>query len=253
MQSGSAPPALAMRGELRRPVQPLARAQRRLAVLDAQLHAIAVELDLMHPARAGRRPLDQLGRAAARRSRASPRPSWPWPWSRARSRPCRRRPSCCSPRPRRPRASCAVMKGVGALPLPSAISSMVRPEATDLGSFRSASLVALARGLVAMLDQQPVGALAAACGRASCAPAPSCPAAARLEDEFQVALLQPVVRIAFRHPVAAIPQLHRAAAILALREWCLRSRRSRADGPRPRPPAACRADRARGPASPPRT
>ncbi len=47
------PAALRRRGdgrELRRPVQPLAGAQRRPSALDAQLHAVAVELDLVHPA-----------------------------------------------------------------------------------------------------------------------------------------------------------------------------------------------------------
>jgi hypothetical protein len=46
--------------ELGRPVEPLARPQDRLAVLDPELQAIAVELDLMHPARLGWRAVDQL-------------------------------------------------------------------------------------------------------------------------------------------------------------------------------------------------
>ena len=49
MQSGRPAAGLRDRGELRRPVEPLARAHDGLAVLDAQLHAIAVELDLVHP------------------------------------------------------------------------------------------------------------------------------------------------------------------------------------------------------------
>ena len=51
---------LGQRGELLRPVQTLARQQRRDAGGDPQLHAIAVELDLVDPAGLGRRPLDQL-------------------------------------------------------------------------------------------------------------------------------------------------------------------------------------------------
>src|SRR4029450_10383689 len=51
---------LGSRLELLRPVQALARAQARLAVLDAQLQAIAVELDLMRPAGRGGGTLDQL-------------------------------------------------------------------------------------------------------------------------------------------------------------------------------------------------
>ncbi len=47
--------------ELRRPVEALARAQRRASLLDAQLHAIAVELDLVAPAFALGRMIDELG------------------------------------------------------------------------------------------------------------------------------------------------------------------------------------------------
>src|SRR5205823_11041007 len=53
------------RSELVGPVETLAGLQRRLAVLDAKLYAIAVELDLVAPAFAGRRALDR--RAELRR------------------------------------------------------------------------------------------------------------------------------------------------------------------------------------------
>src|SRR5215213_2548826 len=43
------------RGELVRPVQSLARAHESLAAFDAQLHPIAIELDLMHPVLPGGR------------------------------------------------------------------------------------------------------------------------------------------------------------------------------------------------------
>ena len=108
------------------------------------------------------------------------------------------------------------MKGVGALPLPAAIASRLRPEATDLGSCQEGIAVALAGGVVAVLDQQPVGALAA---HAVVLHAHEHPAALQplaFQREFQVAAFQPVMRIAFGNPVAAVPELHRAAAILAL-------------------------------------
>src|SRR3981189_2114169 len=76
-----------------------------------------------------------------------------------------------------------------------------------------------------MLDQQPVSTAILTIGVAATTlvpvplhayqhPAPV--QALALEDEFQVAFLQPLVRIALGQPVAAIPELHRAAAILAL-------------------------------------
>ncbi len=46
-------------GELAGPVQPLAGEELGFAILDPQLHAIAVELHLMHPASAGRRLIHQ--------------------------------------------------------------------------------------------------------------------------------------------------------------------------------------------------
>ena len=49
------------RVEFLRPVETLARAQHRAAVRDAQLHAVAVELDLMAPSLAVGRPGDELG------------------------------------------------------------------------------------------------------------------------------------------------------------------------------------------------
>ena len=47
------------------PVEALARVEHSIAVFDPQLHAVAVELDLMAPALAARRPLDH--RAKLRR------------------------------------------------------------------------------------------------------------------------------------------------------------------------------------------
>ena len=52
-------------GDLRKlvgPVEALAGPQARIAILDPQLHAIAVELQLMDPALAARRPVDHGGK-----------------------------------------------------------------------------------------------------------------------------------------------------------------------------------------------
>ena len=133
----------------------------------------------------------------------------------------------------------ASMNGFGALPLPAAICSIERPEATERSSSRTRFSVALAREFVAMLDQQPVGALAAVAVALHPHQHPAAMQLVAVQGEFQIALGKPRSGSSLGLPVAAVPQLHRAAAILVLREWCLRSRRSRADGPRPRPPAAC--------------
>jgi hypothetical protein len=75
--------------ELVRPVEALARLERRLAVLDPELQAIAVELDLVHPARFGRRAVDQLGELRLDEAGiAAPSSAWPccrapWPCAAA--------------------------------------------------------------------------------------------------------------------------------------------------------------------------
>ena len=110
----------------------------------------------------------------------------------------------------------AAMNGLGPRPLPAAICSMARPEATDCPV--SATII-LAGEFVAVLDQQPVVALAAVAGRASCARAQSCPCSF---SPASVNLSSPLRRaastslVAFGHPEAAVPQHDRAAAILAL-------------------------------------
>ena len=106
MQSGSFAACFGDRRELLRPVEALARAQPGLAVLDAQLQAIAVELDLVRPSRPARARARPACRAAVRRRSASLRDL---AWLRlafGERSPCRRRPSCCFARPRRPRAAC---------------------------------------------------------------------------------------------------------------------------------------------------
>ena len=71
MQSGSLAAALAMAANLLGPVQALAGEQPRFAVLHPQLHAIAVELDFMHPVRCRRAAAPPGGRVGARRIAAA--------------------------------------------------------------------------------------------------------------------------------------------------------------------------------------
>src|ERR1700730_6221419 len=58
------------RTELPRPIEPRTRLQGHLLILHAQLNTIAIELDLVSPAAAGRWPLDrfaELGRYEVRK------------------------------------------------------------------------------------------------------------------------------------------------------------------------------------------
>ena len=100
MPSGRLAPALRDLRELRRPVEALAGPQRRLAALDAQLHAVAVELDLVGPARPGG-GRSTAWPAAARRSPAGPAALSFGAGGRALRRPCGAA-SAASPRLRLP-------------------------------------------------------------------------------------------------------------------------------------------------------
>ena len=66
-----------------------------------------------------------------------------------------------------------------------------------------------------MLDQQPVGAFAAAAVMAHAHEHPTAMQLFTVQREFQIALLVSAFRIV-GFPIAAIPELHGAAAILAL-------------------------------------
>ena len=149
--SGSDFASLRDGAELFGPVQPLARVQRDLAVLDPQLHAVAVELDLVAPAVANWAAARPRRKAAARRNRASRRPSSACGLAGARvlvAGAARNATSCLWPAPRPPRRGwnarprrlwslpLASMNGFGALPLPCAISAIDRPEATERSSSR---------------------------------------------------------------------------------------------------------------------
>ena len=110
------------------------------------------------------------------------------------------------------------MNGFGALPLPAAIAAMVRPDATERSSSSIASPSPSRGELVAVLDQQPVGALAAVAIVLHPHQHPAAMQPLALEDEFEVALGERFLGRAppFGLPVAAVPELDRAAAILAL-------------------------------------
>ena len=78
-------------------------------------------------------------------------------------------------------------------------------------------VLGVARRLVARLDQQPACLLfVRPSAHADQMPGPVELLALELEGE--TALLEPLVRIAFRIPATAVPDHHRAAAILALRD-----------------------------------
>ena len=256
MQSGSCSATSAIAWNLSVQSRPLRVLQRGLAVHDAQLQAIAVELDLVHPAGSGRRLLDQLGELRLDERRAWRGPSSPSPCSRARTAVlpppflllCQTAPAV---------RFFAVMNGVGALPAPIAISFSVRPEATEvsLSCSSASSSPSCAYSSRCLISSQLVRLLSppavAAPFHAHQHPAAFEPLA--VQGELQVALLQALVRIAFRDPVAAVPQLHRAAAILALRDGALEVavvERMVLDLDRQ---PLDRADRATGPWSPPTT
>ena len=168
-------------GEFLRPVQPLAGAQHRLAVLDAQLQAIAVELDLVRPAGAAGRLLDQLGEL--RLDELGHRRDLAGLGLGGRDRGLLAAVLLVALPHRAGRALLAGHERRRRPPVAGAISSRVRPEATDLGSFRSASSspswrassrCLISSQLVRLPPRRPSR------GPISCAPAPSCPAAARL-------------------------------------------------------------------------
>ena len=109
------------------------------------------------------------------------------------------------------------MNGFGPAPLPAAIFSMVRPEATDRSGANTASPSPSVAYLSRCFDQQPVGSL------------PSVPVMLHphkdetpvqtfaIERELEIAFFQCLFwrHRALRLPISAVPQLHRTATILA--------------------------------------
>ena len=64
--------------ELPRPIEPLTRLQGHVSILHTELNTIAIELDLVSPAIAGRRPLDRLAELGRYEVRKRSRGSWPY-------------------------------------------------------------------------------------------------------------------------------------------------------------------------------
>ena len=266
-QSGSALRLLGDGRELVGPVQALAGLQRGLAVLDAQLHAIAVELDLVAPAvAAGGRSTE---RAELRRDEIRHRGDLP-AFALRRGRACALRALAVPFRVR-----CARLGGLAAVRMPDRVGL----GAAGLCHHERLWRLALAGGDLApsIGPRRPIDPLRGCCWpRPRCANSSRCLISSQLvrlpplrslrirtstqlpcslspsQREFQVALLEAALGIvaipSSRDPRAAPCRRH-----TGLWEWCLRNRHSRADDPRPPPPAACRADRARAPWSPPRT
>src|SRR6185437_1816988 len=104
--------------------------------------------------------------------------------------------------------------------------------------------LAFARVFVAMLDQEPVGTVAAVAIMTHPHQHPTAVQLLAIKIEFQVAFLEAGLGI-FRIPITAIPELHRAAAILPLRDRAFEVAVIERVVFR-LPPAACRAGRAKG-------
>ena len=177
-------------GELFGPVEALAGFQGRLAILDAQLHAVAVELDLMAPAAPLGRAFDggaELRRDEIRYCRDLFRPGA----ARRRSRrlatpPCVfARASAASPRLECQTASALALPPFAeherlwrlALALRDLLHRSARGDRFIL--FQDIVGLTFLGEFVAVLDQKPVGALAAGAVAAASAPAPSCRAVCR--------------------------------------------------------------------------
>ena len=134
MQSGSLAAALAMAANLSVQSRPLRVKQPGLAVFHPQLHAIAVELDLMHPVRAGRRllhqpaelGLDEVGQGCDDLSGF--RRGLGFRHGSALRRPSLRLLDCHTASALK---ALARMKGLGLVPVPFSIASMARPDATE--------------------------------------------------------------------------------------------------------------------------
>ncbi len=202
--------------ELLRPVQPLAGLERRLAVLDAQLHAVAVELDLVAPPFPVRRPFDR--RAEFGRDEIRDRGDFPAlrfflgrgignDVIAAIRMPHRIRP--------RARGLCRHER----LGRPALAARDLRHAASRGDGFilvQDVVGLALFGVLIVVLDQEPVGALAACAVVAHPHQHPAAMQLVAMQGEFQVAFLEALFGIV-GFPITTVPELHGAAAILALR------------------------------------
>ena len=215
------------RRELVGPVEAFARAQNGFAILDPHLHAIAVELDLVHPVRASGRPRHRLAQLRCDEVRQLPGRSRAGVGGVARRRGrLGFRLAGCAARLRRQsliRIPDVVRSGarsgadherLGAAAL--ALRDLIHRAARGDRSVQVENVVVAAfpSVFVAMLDQQPVGAFAAAAVVTHPHQHPAAMQLLAVEREFEIALLEAALGIVAA-PGAAIPQLHGAAAILA--------------------------------------
>ena len=210
--------------KLRRPIQAFAGSKARLAANGAQLHAIAVELDLVSPARTGRRLLHRLGQLGLdevgqhldrlglgrrlgfrRLDEAGRRAVVPV------ALPDRASLRALARHERRGRLALAM----------GDLDERAPRGDRAIGVGWTIGIAGLGR-LVAVLDQHPGGApTAVALGAHQ---HPRTVHAAAFHDELQFALGQgraDLLKTLFGRPIAAFPQHHRAAAILALGDRAL--------------------------------
>ena len=217
--------------ELAGPVQSLAGQQRDLAILDPQLHAVAVELDFMAPAVRVRRPLD--GGAELRRDeirhfrnllRLGALRRRPGSGLRRGAQRCRfpagARVSRIAPVrvPDRVSLRLALGQHERFRRLALALRDLRHRPSRGHGAILLQDVVGLAffGVFVAVLDQEPVGALAAVAVALHSHQHPASVQLVAVQDEFQVALLEAALGI-IGFPSAAIPQHDGAAAVFAFR------------------------------------
>ena len=208
-------------GERRREIVPGARIERHHAVALLREQAIAVVLELEHPAGARER----LARRREHRRQVRG----------AQTRAPSRRAS-------RSRAASASGRG------PIGRADLLDRAPRQHRIVRIVVRALLARVRVALLDQQP---LVLAALRLHERPLAAQLVAAQLEQ--QLALVEPLVDVVQRDPAAAVPDDHRAGAVVAGRDQRLRSSRTRPGGPRRGPRAAYRPGSATAPSARPRT
>ena len=235
--------------ELVRPVETLAGFQRDVAVFNPHLDAIAVEFDFVHPAIAGRWPLDrgtelrrnEIGQGrcalAAFDRRAFGCGFCPQPRDAGlscrlfgNSLFCRGFSCCCLLAFVGCEAFVGIpdLRGLGAGRRPQ--HERLRRTSLALGDLLHRAsrcrrrilvedrvLFPFTRIIVAVLDQKPVEALAAGAVVFHPHQHPFAVQLLAFQREFEVAFLEALLGIV-REPVAAIPDHHSAAAILAFRD-----------------------------------
>ena len=203
-------------GELVGPVQALAGLEPGLAALDAQLHAVAVEFDLVAPAFPARRTVDR----GAELGGDEIRHRGDFPCLRGlRGRRGRCDGFAAVRMPHRIGAGAFGLRHHERLwRLAFACGDLIHGPAGGDRSVGIEHIIGLAfPGIfVAMFDQQPVGALAPIAVATHAHQHKAAVQLVAMQREFQVAFPESLLGIV-GFPIAAVPELHGAAAILALR------------------------------------